>query len=92
MRPGREILVDPSLFQYGEEDLFATVSEECESKVLDVLDALPEPKRSVVEMIAIGRLGKVETARALGLSRQWVQKVWRQAREEIADALQGEEP
>ena len=83
MRPGREILVDSGAFDYDVSDLLDEPGDSDESWLLDVLDAMPDPKRSVVEMIAIGRLGKTETARRLGLSRQWVTRLWTQGKDKV---------
>lgn len=89
MRRGREVLTDPERLDWNARSLLDDLHEEDDLRpLLDIVDAMDEPLRSVVEMVAFANLGKVETARRLGLSRQWVQRLWRQGRQEIMDALQ----
>lgn len=89
MRRGREICVDPGSFEFDVSTLL-DVEEDVPTPLLDLLETMDEPMRSVVEMVAIGRLGKAETARQLGLSRQWVQRLWKQAKVEMVDALRSD--
>lgn len=89
MRRGREVIRDPSTFDWDHGDWFGSLHEDDDLRpLLDIVDAMDEPLRSVVEMVGFANLGKVETARQLGLSRQWVQRLWRRGKQEIRDALQ----
>ena len=89
MRRGREVIRDPATFEWDSSDWFGSLHEQDDVRpLLDIVDAMDEPMKSVVEMVAFAQLGKVETARRLGLSRQWVQRLWRRAKQEIKDALQ----
>lgn len=91
MRRGREVFVDPSSFEWDPSTLLDDLgAEDMPRPLLDLIDRMDEPMKSVVEMVGFGQQGKVETARQLGLSRQWVQRLWRQARLEIIGALQEE--
>lgn len=92
MRRGREVFTDPTRFDWDSRDLLRDLDEDPDRHrpILDLVEAMEEPTRSVVEMVGFAQLGKVETARRLGLSRQWVQKLWRQGREDLIRALQEE--
>lgn len=90
MRRGREVFVEPASFEWVRpfRGLLDNLEEvERYRPLLDLVEAMPEPQRSVVEMIGFGQIGKVETARQLGLSRQWVQRLWRKSRDELEVAI-----
>lgn len=89
MRRGREVITDPDRFDWDSQDWFGSLHEDDDLRpLLDIVDDMDEPMRSVVEMVGFAQLGKVETARQLGLSRQWVQRLWRRAKRDIIYALQ----
>lgn len=81
----REISVDPILFSHLS-DLDQEHHPDAD-RIIDAVEALPEMERSIVECIVWGRMSKVEAAATLGVSRSYVHKVWRRAKELLACAL-----
>ena len=55
--------------------------------LLDAVEDLPEPDKSVVECLIWGGMTKVEVAEALDISRSYVHKIWRRARETLRQQL-----
>jgi DNA-directed RNA polymerase specialized sigma24 family protein len=54
---------------------------------MDVVEGLPEIERAVVECIIWGGMSKVEAAKTLNVSRSYVHKVYRRAKERLACLL-----
>jgi len=84
-----EFVVDPasleSIVIY--EDHYFQVDGTETDWILEAVDALDEPRKSVVELIVWGRLSKAETARQLGCSRQHVHTLWADAQQILREAL-----
>ncbi len=81
----REVSVDPVLFSHlsdPEQERHPDAD-----RVVDAVEELAPLERAVVECIVWGRMSKVETAEALGVSRSYVHKVWRRAKEKLGCAL-----
>lgn len=81
----REIPVDPAhLARRAHEDGLPAPERD---RVAELVDELPDLERSVVECLVWGGMTKVECAELLGISRSYVHKLWRRARERLRDAL-----
>jgi len=91
-----EIIIDPSIMEsiFAHEDRYFQVPSTRLDQAMDVVEAMSDPHRSVVELIVWGRHSKAEAARELGFSRQYVHKVWAEAQEmlkvELATLLEEE--
>jgi DNA-directed RNA polymerase specialized sigma24 family protein len=84
-----EIILDPAIMEeiLVHRDHYFVVPETKLDRVLDAVEALDEPHRSVVELIVWGKLSKSETGRQLGFSRQYVHKLWAESREVLKECL-----
>jgi len=81
----REIPVDPAhLARRAYEDGLPSPERD---RVAELVEELPDLERSVVECLVWGGMTKVECAELLGISRSYVHKLWRRARERLRDAL-----
>ena len=84
-----ESLVDPAMLEelLIHEDHYFHVEATETDWVLEAVDELDEPRKSVVELIVWGRLSKAETARQLGCSRQYVHTLWADAQATLQEKL-----
>ena len=84
-----ELTIDPAVLEavLVHHDHYFAVPETRLDHVLSAVEALDEPHRSVVELIVWGRLSKSEAARQLGFSRQYVHRLWAEARESLKGEL-----
>ena len=82
----REIPVDPAHLARRAAEGFAMPDPE-RDRILDAVEALPEMDRAVVECLVWGGMTKVECAETLGISRSYVHKIWRRARDKLRDVL-----
>lgn len=86
----KEVPTDPSLLNAG----WLGVPEPGEGshplrdKLIELVEALPEPERTVVEMVTWGRCTKAEVAVALGRSRQSVHDIWMRGLDTLRAELQ----
>ena len=88
-----EISMDPAILSeiMVHRDRYFEVDETLLDHVLSAVEALGDPHRSVVEMIVWGQYSKADVARELGFSRQYVFKLWAEAKELLKEEL-GEMP
>lgn len=82
----REIPVDPAHLarRPAESD---DLPDPERDRIVDAVEALPEMDRAVVECLVWGGMTKVECAETLGISRSYVHKIWRRARDKLRDVL-----
>lgn len=82
----REIIVNPdiinSVFSHPEIE-----DHPLKEKIIELVEALPQKQRDVVELIVWGQMTKVDVAKTLGCSRSYVHKVWRTAKEKMKHEL-----
>ena len=81
----REIPVDPD--QLSRRPAVEGSAHNENEFLIDAVDNLPEPDKSVVECLVWGGMTKVEVAEVLGISRSYVHKIWRRARETLRQQL-----
>lgn len=81
----REIPVDPD--QLSRRPAIEEFANQPDETLLDAVDNLPEPDKSVVECLIWGGMTKVEVAEVLDISRSYVHKIWRRARETLRQQL-----
>tara|TARA_B100000287_G_scaffold180524_1_gene170571 strand:+ start:3707 stop:3958 length:252 start_codon:yes stop_codon:yes gene_type:complete len=81
----REIPIDPAHL----ERRASVVEIDLDNKesIIEAVEALPEQDRAVVECLIWGGMTKVECAELLGISRSYVHKIWRRARETLKSVL-----
>lgn len=87
--PQDELTIDPSVMSeiLVHRDRYFTVPETRLDHVLAAVEGLDEPQRSVTELVIWGKHSKAETARILGFSRQYVHKLWADARDVLKESL-----
>ena len=81
----REIPVDPAHL-----DRRAAVAPDLGfaiDEIVEIFEALPDLDRAVVECLIWGGMTKVEVSKMLGISRSYVHKIWRRAREDLRTKL-----
>ena len=90
----KEIPFDPSLFDdpwlFDEIPGLSEPSQmdpELIERIKDVVEALPEDERAVVECLVWGQMTKIETGRLLGRSRQSVHDVMKRAIKTLVEEL-----
>ena len=81
----REIPVDPD--QLARRPAIEDSDKSPDQTLIEAVDNLPEPDKSVVECLIWGGYTKVEIAELLGISRSYVHKIWRRARETLKQQL-----
>ena len=85
----REIPVDPAHLERRPAE--AAVVDPNRTLIVTLVEGLPELDRAVVECLMWGGMTKVECAELLGISRSYVHKIWRRARDRLrTDLLQPE--
>ena len=82
----REIPVDPAHLARRPDEGAALPGPD-RARIIDAVEALPEMDRAVVECLVWGGMTKVEGADTLGISRSYVHKIWRRARDRLRDVL-----
>ena len=85
----RELTFDPAHFDDGflTPAFLKETDEDLYDRIVDAVEALPEPEREVVELVVWGQYTKTEAAAILGRSRQSVHDVWLRALDKLREAL-----